>query len=150
MICNCFMSEVAGRDDVRKRGAAFPAHPKTFCQVDLDEIAILSAQLTERIQGLHNSCATGPPCAQTSRQRHHCNASQGESLKASGTMAIINRIRGEILNEARSGQTVLRQTDPARTKILANLLMLHAVEPVVIEQSAEGSRSASFSFLTGG
>jgi hypothetical protein len=83
-------------------------HPQTLGQVNLDEVAILSAKLAERVQGLDDCDATGPPCAHASHQSHHSYAPCRKRIETGGSLAIIYLIHRDIPSEGCGRQAVLR------------------------------------------
>src|SRR5450631_1418142 len=96
---DCFVREVTGRNDVRKRGAALAANPNALREVDLDKVAVLSAKLAKGVQCLHNSGTMCPPRTHAARQRHNCNSAAGECIQTGGAMTTINVVGLSILNE---------------------------------------------------
>jgi hypothetical protein len=149
MIGDRFVGEIAGGDDMWKRRAALAAHPKTFGQVDLDEVAISSAKPAERVQSLYDSRTMRPPRAYASSQGDNCNTPCGKGIQTNCAVTPINVVRLDVLNKAGYRQAVLRQADPPGKQILADLLVLQAVESEVVEKCLERSFLIPSPIVTG-
>ena len=139
--------QVAGSDDVRDRRARQRAGAAALGQVHLDEVAVLAAHAGKGIERLDHAGALGPATAGAARQRHHrhrairqrVHAERAQLLRlALGKPRYVHDIaRRHILDRGAHRQPVLRQADAPAAQVGADLLVLHAVEAVGVEQRRE-------------
>ena len=105
------MRQIAGSDNVQKRRATLPAHSKTLCQMNFDEVAIAAAQLAEGIQSLHDTGSPCPPRAHATGKGNDSHPPRSECLQTKRTVTIIHSSGCRVFNKAGRGQAVLGQTD---------------------------------------
>jgi hypothetical protein len=140
------VGEVARGYEVRHAGLVSFRGPPAFGQVDLDEIAVLSAEAAEGMQGLDHAGPLRPAASRPGGQGQHGHRAGGQGRLAQPAALAVDRaagraveelVAGDVLDRAGGGQAVLRQPDAAGAKVGADLLVQLRIEAVFLQEPLE-------------
>ena len=145
--------QITRREDVRQRLAGELADAAALGEVRFNEGPVRAVEFAERMQRLHHARALRPAAAHAGGERDHGEFAAREGGEA-GFAKFLRQRRGgvqdirvvHVLDIGAGGQAVLREADAAVFQIVANLLVLHAVEAVLFEQFGEALLLAAFAF----
>ena len=148
---NRLVGQVAGGDDVGQGRAAKAAGAPAVGQVGFDKAAVPAPQAAKGIQRLDRPRAFRPAAAHSAGERDHRHHPRLQGIFAdlleSGfhPAGRVEQIVGvDVGNAAGGGKAILRQTDAPVAQVRLNLLVLHAVKSVSIQQRFQALRGIGF------
>ena len=137
--------EVTRGKNVDKGSAGDARNAPALGEVCFDERAVFAVNATKRMQGLNDARALSPAttCSGCEADDGHFPSAQGlfANFDGSGWRAVggqISDVTGsDVFDDSCWRQTVLSKTYAALFEVGADLLMCHAVEPVLVQQGGE-------------
>ncbi len=145
------MRQVARGKDMRNGNAHGSSNPAVFGQMRFHKRTVLARQAREWMECFDHTSALRPATARARRERNNRHLTGGErfppdalKLGRQGTSGIIHIARLDIADVGCWRQPVLHQPDPSRPHIGADLLMLHPVKPIFVQQSVQLARPSAF------
>jgi hypothetical protein len=140
------VSEEARGEDVRQADATLSREPPGLGEMDFEKAPVLSSQLAEGVERFCDVRPLSPTVGRAAGEGH--DADLAVSKRRQSTLGelrgqLIGRVDdfflGYILDDCRCRQSVLRQSDPAVSKVPSNSLMALVIEASFGERFGEGA-----------